>query len=300
MPAMRLLLALASASLFVAVPASAQAETVPPKLLLDEVATADRGPIALAPGLSALVVPWTYRFDNAAAAPAAFGDGNVTLSWTLACEASGVRLVDPPVTSIAFVPNQAEFHGVASLPITAAADTPGQVPLDCQLDGHASSATPTMEADASAAFRPEAAFRGEIRVAVPDASKRSGPQKQIGYEVEVENLGNSITSVLFEVLEGNHGKWIALLPDPLVLRPGETDSVSFVVATPYHTGYVSDATDYRVRAVPVSYQDKTFLGPPQEVEFHAIAQGWYVPGVSPLMLLGILAFAALVARKRAA
>lgn len=296
---MRMLLALAMASLLLPA-ASAQVERLPPQLTLDEVATADRGPIPLEPALTALVVPWIYRFDNALAAPAAFGNGNVTLRWSLDCGDSGVRLVDPPVTLLAFVPNQAEYQGTATLPVTAAIDTPGQVPLACALDAHASAAVPSMETNASAAFQPEAAFRGEIRVAAPEPSKKTGPQKQMGYQIEVENLGNSVTHVRFEVLEGNRGKWQALLPDPLVLDPGDTGTVNFVVATPYGNGYVSDATDFRVRVVPVSAQDKTLTGPAHEVEFHAVAQGWYVPGPSPFLVLGVLVLAALALRQRRA
>lgn len=302
MRSMRSLLALPLVAIVLAIPASlAQQEvSVPPTLELLAASTADGSPLALEPARSTLLVPWIYRFSNPASAAATFGDGDVTLTWELDCGESGVHLVEPPASTIVYVPNQAEYQGTADLPVAASSDTLGATPLDCTVLGHASAATEPMAVEGSLDFTAFAAFRGEIRVSTPDASKESGPQKMIRYEVAVENLGNAPIKVLFEPVGDLPGKWQELMPDPLLLDIEETGTVLLNVATPFHNGYVSDATDVVLRATPVYQYDDDLRGPPQEVEFRATAHGWYVPGPSPLLVLTALALAGLAVRRRAA
>ncbi|HJQ93104.1 MAG TPA: hypothetical protein VJ874_02335 [Candidatus Thermoplasmatota archaeon] len=293
---MRAVLPLALAVLLAA-PATAQEPTVPPALEITAASTSDGGPIGLDPAASTLSVAWVYRFSNPASEAATFGDGDVTLAWSLDCGTSGVRLVDPPVTSIPYVPNQGEYRGDATLPVTASPDTPGQVALSCTVEAQASAATEPMTASGSLQFGPMAAFRGEIRVSTPEATKDAGPQKMIRYEVEVENFGNAPIMVIFEPVGAPSGKWQELMPDPLLLGLEETGTVLLNVATPFHNGYVSDDADIVLRATPVYQFDSQLTGPSKEIGFHATAHGWYVPGPSPLLVLAVLALAALAGRR---
>ena len=297
MPSLRALALLVV--LLAAAPGAAQEVSVPPTLEITAASTPDGGPIALEPATSTLRVPWVYRFSNPASAVATFGDDDVTIHWALACGESGVHLLDAPLTTIAFVPDQLEYSGVAELPAAGSNDTLGATPLNCTLEGHASAATEPMATEASLAFAPTAAFRGEIRVSTPEASKESGPQKMIRYDVDVENLGNAPIVVTFEPVERFRGKWQGIMPDPLLLNVGQTETAVFALATPFHNGYVSDDTDVVLRATPAYQYDRDLTGPSQEIGFTASAQGWYVPGASPLLVLATLAAAASIVRRRA-
>lgn len=296
---MRSLLALPLIAMVLAVPANlAQEVSVPPTLELVAASTADGSPIALEPARSTLAVPWIYRFSNPASAAATFGDGDVTLSWELDCGESGVHLVEAPASTIQHVPGQAEYEGTAELPVAGSNDTLGETPLACTIEGHASAATEPMAVDGSLDFTAFAAFRGEIRLSTPEASKESGPQKMIRYEVAVENLGNAPIKVVFEPVGDLPGKWQELMPDPLLLDIEETGTVLLNVATPFHNGYVRDATNVVLRATPVSQTSSDLKGPAQEIEFRASSHGWYVPGPSPVVLCAVLALAAVLVRQR--
>jgi hypothetical protein len=278
-------------------PVSAQTEG--PALDLAPPSTADGGPVALDPDSTALLAGWTYRFPTAASAAATFGGQDVVLTWSLSCAPEGLRLVGDATTIIPFVPGQTEYAGVATLAATASQEAPGVVPLACILVAHASAATPVLEVEGQAAFSPSVTFRGQIHAEVATASKQAGPQKQIPYGLEITNTGNARTQVTFELVERpDRSKWNALLPEVVLLDPGQSLMAVFTVATPFNQGYNNDDGRYLIRLQPAAAEDPEQVGPTVDVEVHAKVNGWYIPGLSPLALVGILGVAALALRRR--
>jgi hypothetical protein len=299
LPAVALvLLSVSSLALFLAFPAQAQGTGAGPELVLAPPSMLDGAPIPLDPDVGELLAPWTFTLKSPADAAAVFGGTNVTLSWSLACTQGTVNLVGLAQTVIPFEAGKSDYKGMAQLQVSAAREAPGEQPLGCTLTAGSSATVDAMEAEASILFDPVAAFRGEILLDSALPSKKAGPDKQVPFLVEVQNLGNARTIVHFALAEAPAGKWDVLLPDMLVLEAGQTDTVVVTVSTAYRTGYVHEGRDLVLTATPSSAYDAQVVGPSQQVTLVATAQGWYVPGPSPMVVLAILAFAAVVARSR--
>lgn len=280
--------------LVAAPPATAQVDPVG-TLVLD---LPIEGPprIAIEPAATPWQVPWRFTFSSAASASAA-AVGGAAIAWTLgACDA-GIGLRAEP-TPIPVEPGTTDYRGVAEIGFTAKPGTRGMVPLPCELTGTVAGAQDSIPpATDTKPFAPVVDFVGGIEVQVVDDRKESGPQKQIPYEIEVTNIGNARTQVTFELADEPSGKWQSILPEVVVLEPGTTLTAIFTVATPFGNGYNSDRGHYAIRLLPAAADDPTLTADPIEVELRASAQGWYVPGPSPLMLLAGLALAALAVRR---
>lgn len=256
---------------------------------------ADGGRIAVDPGVSNLTAPWTYSFAPGASPPA----GNTTLSWSLQCGEGGVSLIGPALTPIAFQPGVQQYTGRANLSVHASPEAPGVVALNCTLAAASAAAGTALAANGSRAFNPEVAYRAELVVEVPVKLKQAGPQKMIPYAVELHNQGNARTVVHFEATSEPHGKrWNLLLPDAVVLDPGDRATAIVNVATPYKNLWNNEQGAYSVLALPSAAADSDEKGDPVNIVLMARARGWYIPGPSPLLMLAALAGAALLQRGR--
>jgi hypothetical protein len=253
--------------------------------------------VAVEPAWSAAPVKWTVSFSNAAAAEAALADGKATLSWSLDCGAHGLRLGNA-TTPVPPQPGQTTVSGRSVLGIQAAAGTLGMEALPCSLGVRFSDGAGAATGEAEVAFEPTVDFVDGLSVAAP-GPRMAGPQKQIPFAIDLSNGGNSRTRVAF-AMDRPGGQWNAILPETVVLEPGETATAVFTVVTPFHQGYNAEGATFALRVLPSADADPAVAGEPRSVEVHARAEGWYVPGPSLPLALAALAGAALALRRRAA
>lgn len=75
-----------------------------------------------------------------------------------------------------------------------------------------------------------------------------------------------------------------------------TKQASFVVSTPYQNGWNNDETTLVFRLQPVSTNHQDTKGQEVSVNVLARVRGIYVPGPEPMLLVGAILGAALVAR----
>ncbi|MFA5945211.1 MAG: hypothetical protein WC876_12185 [Candidatus Thermoplasmatota archaeon] len=290
------LLTVAPLLLLLAIPPSwAQGDPILATLDLDVPTVGGEGRIAVAPESAPLMVPWTYKFANPATASAALAGGNTSIAWTLACASGNITLLGSP-TTIPVEAGKTDYTGTALLQVSASADTQGMMGLNCTISG----SVPNVGAAATTAsepFNPEVAFVGSIRLGVPVKMRTAGPQKIIPYEIEVENLGNSLTSVSFEFASDFNGKWNGILPESLLIEPGATETAVLAIATPYKTGPNKGSMEIVLVATPHAATDEDQVGPAVDAQLLAKVRGWYIPGPSPILLLAGLAVAALAARR---
>lgn len=281
------------AATLVVTPATAQGTDA--SFVIDAVTVPDAG-LPAQPDGTAVEVAWTYRFSAAA-----FGAGQAAteasrIDWTLACDSGQVLLLN---ASTPLEPdNWDEVRGTSRLEATATPET-----LDgtaCTLTGQPVSDSPAVPG--GNAHTVEVAmpirFHPRLTLEVMGADRQASPQKQIPFPVEMTNHGNARTVVLLEVLQEPQGKWAVLLPDPIVLEPGEARLAIVNVATPFENGWVSEDGPVVVQATPVLARDNAVRGEPIRLEMHASAKGWYVPGPSAGLVLGGLALLAVAARRR--
>ncbi len=288
---------LLSASVLLLSSPAASAQSTSPTIL-------EAGPwpevrVAVEPEWTTVPVPWMVQFGNVVGANAAPADGQARIEWALACGEHELRL-ENATTPIPSEPGQGgKRSGVAGLSVQAAAGTRGMEPLECLLTAAFRETSGSYGADAEVPVQPVVDQVGGIAASVPFPVKQAGPQKQVPFEIEVRNDGNSQVSVAFEVVERPRGKWNALPPEVLFLGPGGTNTAIFTVATPFHQGFVNMAGNYTVRLTPSAGPGGEPAGEPVDVGVRVTAKGWYVPGPSPLLAVAVLAALALAVRARA-
>lgn len=286
---MRLLLG-AMAVLLVAPEVAAQVQTNP-RLELGAVEMS--GPVAFAPAKTDLRLPWTLTFPDVAQATASTAGNGTRLDWSGQC-AAGVTLF-PSSSAVGFEPAASVYTGTSVVQIQASPEAPGVESLPCTFTGQL--VTPTATSDHAFPFTVQVPFVGLIEAQATDDRKASGPQKQIPFEIEMANRGNARTQVLWELADAPRGKWNALLPEVTLLDAGQTVSAFFTVATPFQQGYNSDRGTFVIRLVPTAAEDPTQTAEPVELELRASAQGWYIPGPSPVLVFAVMALAAIGVRR---
>lgn len=286
----RLLGGLLLAVLLFAPSAAAQTEPLEPTLALSMPILAERIPVD--GNATNVTIPWAIDFLPGTTPPV----GNTSLTLDIACVEPGISVLGPRAFEVAFAPATMHYEGMAQLNLVANGNTPGLVDLNCTVAAELA-ATPTTLATAnSTAFHPQAAYYGLLEVKVPVKLKQAGPQKMIPYEVEITSFGNAPTMVWFELDAMPGGKWQAIIPDPILLEPEQTQTIHFTVATPYDTGWNNDEGTFTVLAKPRAAADGDSVGP--DVQFMVLgrARGWYIPGPELPVLALVLVGTALVRR----
>ncbi len=131
--------------------------------------------------------------------------------------------------------------------------------------------------------------------------RQGGPQKQIPFAIEVTNFGNGQTKVNFEMVERpSKGNWQGLIPDQLFLdAPGgnkQTNNAVFTVATPYKNGWNNEEGAFTLLLKPEYAFNSEKTGSDVTITLLARVRGVYVPSLEPLVMVGVVIGAAMVAR----
>lgn len=292
---MRLLPALALSVVLLAPPSALAQEQAEPLLEVGAPFFGEGLAIPVAPDDGLWQVPWSLTFSNAVVA--AQSASQVSISWALSCD-QDIRLLDPTPTLVQYAAGEDSYAGVAELRVTAAPTAQGDVPVRCTMNGTATDENGVMQATDSVEYGALIEFKGSIAVVVSSSMRQAGPQKQIPYPIEITNTGNSRTKVAFEMVDSPKGKWNALVPEQVVLDPGQTLVAIFTVATPFSNGYNNGGESFVVRATPTSVLDSNVQADSVEIPFQAQVKGWYVPGPSMALLALALAGLAAVVRRR--
>lgn len=279
------LAAMVLASAAVAVPANAQAPQA--SLELAGVANATATP----DGAVTVTIPWAYTPPSAAASSVT----SVDVTWTVTCGEVGSGLGSD---SRQGAPGAMRVEGTATVSLQLVGAL-AEVSYPCGLAGHATNPVPGGDADSVPGLVTvvlPVVFDVTLDVEAP--TRKAAPQKAIDYRATVANNGNGDVIVRFELVSGpGGGKWAALAPERVRLEPGTSLTIPVIVSTTFHNGFVSDKQDYVLRAWPVSAVDDEREGDAVEVALQANAEGFYIPGPSPVLLLGLLGLAVVVRRR---
>ncbi len=275
-----------------------------------------------------ITVQWTYEWQNQAAAFASLVTPTAELSWEQpTCAAAGFVLAGSlhqsvPLSGSGPVP-PTSVSGTSTFIVAASAQAPGETAVDCSFSGRvgAVAGSPGSETEPdSEVVQLEVAFLGLISASIPTTITEAGPQKEIQYEIELTNLGNSLTKVQFEVNGPVPPGWHPVAPTPIILQSRQqggsefSRTVVFLVQTPHKEGWNNDETTFQLKMTPTSTKDSELEGDPISGNFLARVRGCYVsdasslavctetddkssPGIGPLLIAGLVA-GALMARRR--
>ncbi len=185
---------------------------------------------------------------------------------------------------------------------------PGLQKLTCQITAQAGTVQQGV-VDSSdlvqEAWTVTADFYSLVQAKVATKLQQAGPQKQVPFDIELSNFGNARTQVNFALgAAPEAGKWNTLLPEPIILdspNTGEgttTDTATFTVATPFKNGWNNEEGAFQVVMKPVAADQADKLGNEVTANVLVRVRGVYVPTLEPMVMLGAILGAGLVARMR--
>lgn len=258
-------------------------------------------PLPLVPEEPAtLLVPWRYEFANqAAAASAAMQD--IHIQWTPTC-ADGNLTLEGPRTTVA-TPNGVEAHreGTVEFTVRATRSAPGLTPLACTIEALASSPNGAVgEAAAQTAVDLTVGYFGLLRVNVPATIRQVEPGGDARFLVELTNLGNAPSRVLFAAEGSLHGYKVTF-PD-VRLGTSETERTAqaeLTVRRPASGVFANEQATLAFTITPQSEGGED--GEPVHLSVLVRERGWTTVGAvggSATLALALAAVGFLVLRRR--
>ena len=284
-----------AASVLVATSVEAQADALQPTLELGAAHLAGESSDGIYPGYQGQVeVPWMLTFGEPATAARELTGETHAITWTLDCPAP-LRL---PATStvVEHVPAQTTYEGKAVLTVFADEAAPGISAIPCIVTGTFTGTSTQVQATTEASLF--VMYAGTINATTIAPERNGGPQKRITYPIDVTNNGNARTLLTFEVSKPPASGWQVLLPEPVVLERGDTQTVHVVVSTPHDNGYNEGSTDLTIIIHPSSFDAPEQVGPTVSIDLEANVKGFYVPGPGFGLLALTLGLVAIVRARR--
>jgi hypothetical protein len=261
-------------------------------------------------GTAQINVPWVFSFSQTGTNLGSASKPTSTIVWSEPnCDKPGV-LISGSLAETIVLPTgqQSSVPGSSTSNIEVTQEAPGEVAIKCTLSAYVKAVFGTQIPDSTvgtAILVVKADFLGLISVNVPGTIKQAGPQKNIKYTLDITNLGNSQTDLIFSLSEGaTSGGWNPLAPPKITLgstQQGATNTVAtveFTVNTPYKNGWNNKEKSMTLTITPQSTKDFETKGAPVDVPVLARVRGVYVPTLEPLFMLGAVLGVALLARRR--
>lgn len=255
-------------------------------------------------------IDWAYDISAAPYGLATELQGTTTMTWdSPTCDKQGV-VIAGPLSNIVSVTRDstgttASADGTKQFTLQATQEAPGETSISCTFAAQAESlgqqVTASDKKETTGVFIVN--FLGLISANLPSTIKQAGPQKEIKYDIELTNLGNSRSTVRFDLITENVGKWDPVTPSEIILdSPNQggaetTKTVSFQVSTPFKNGWNNDQKTFQVRITPISTKDANIEGTPVTVNVLSRVRGVYVPTLEPVLLAAAVLGTAFVARR---
>lgn len=150
-----------------------------------------------------------------------------------------------------------------------------------------------------------ASYFSILDVALPESIKVERPQTPVSFPISVTNLGNGPTKVNFELLAAaTEGDKLQIAPpQSLTLEARQTGGSQITkdailqVQTPFKNGYMNEPRAISMKISSHYATDTQLAGQSETVTVLVTTKGFYVPGPSPLLLIGLVGIAAVLFRQ---
>lgn len=142
-----------------------------------------------------------------------------------------------------------------------------------------------------------------IDVQLAETIKVERPQTPVVFPVKVTNLGNANTKVTFAVQDKTENLQVPI-PNPVTLQSRQaggqqiSTDVPLTIQTPYKNGYMNEVGLVNYKLTSAYALDPKIKGDESSVSVIVTTRGFYVPGPSPLLLVGLLGVAAVLLRRK--
>lgn len=261
-----------------------------------------------------LTVKWEYTITPTGVSATSVASNSATLTWSFNpadCTNPGVVLLGSLSQLVTFNQQFASSgttgEQTSTFKIRVTEEAPGETTISCKLFGKMGQVGNVPEtANKEAPFGLSVAYRGILSVGLDNAIGEAGPQAPITYNIRVNNLGNSDSSIKFDLVANeaalNDG-WQPVIPGSIVLQTEKkggtvtSQTVAFQISTPHKNGWNNQETTFQMKVIPSSIKDTSNVGQEYLVTMLARVRGVYVPGLEPFLLVGAVLGTALLARR---
>jgi len=124
-------------------------------------------------------------------------------------------------------------------------------------------------------------------------SKSVTPGEIADFDLEIENLGNSLTNVSITVIEAPDD-WTVGVPENILVDSANSNNkakktVKISISPSYSTGYHNEREIIKLAIKPASVTNKSLIGQEYYVTFVVKSKGYSTPGFElPLLIIGLL------------
>ncbi len=292
----------------------AMAQTV----TVDSAKTKDQVP-PLLPEIETAQVTLAYKYDFGNPVTPVGGASQTTATATIQikCTDPNIIVTGPESTTFNISPTEnsgasSTFEYESKFTIAVTRDLPGLKQIRCNtesfvdaIQGGGTAPIADKSNTAPGAFTVSAKFYSVVQAKVAQQIKQAGPQKDVPFEVQLDNFGNARTQINFEINERPGGdKWSAVVPDDVILdSPASggaktSDTAVFTVTTPFKNGWNNEQGTYRLKMKTFAADDPTQEGVELFTNVLVRVRGVYVPSLEPFVMVGAVIGSALIARQK--
>ncbi|HEX2021693.1 MAG TPA: hypothetical protein VHH36_03220 [Candidatus Thermoplasmatota archaeon] len=219
---------------------------------------------------------------------------------------------NPPTLVLTFdapagAEQQATASGTFDMVISASDQAPAFQDTEIVVQAKSASSQAFQEKTATASVSVHADYFSILDIALPESIKVERPQTPAAFPITITNFGNGPTKVNFEIeARPENEKFTIIPPSSIQLESKQvggsqiTKDAILQVQTPYKNGYMNEPGAVTVKITSHYATDSTLVGASDKVTVLVTTKGFYVPGPSPVLLIGLLAIAAFVLRRRSA
>ncbi|MCA1811997.1 MAG: hypothetical protein LC623_08315 [Halobacteriales archaeon] len=272
--------------------------------------TVDKSTLVADVDVGKITVPGKFTFNTPGTVAGAVAIQSAILKYTKepSCDKAGTSIIGPTSTPIDLskaTGGTQTFDTSSSFSISATQLAPGETDIKCSFTAKVTALQNNAYSDTdeqSTSLLVKVKFLGLLTANVPNTIVEAGPQKEIRYEIELTNLGNSLTNVNFNLAGETPEGWSPVPPTPIIMQSqqqGGTEfakKVNFLIQTPHKNGWNNDEKTFQLKIQPSSTKDPDQKGNEIAVNVLARVRGIYVPGPEPFLLVAALLGAAMVAR----
>lgn len=232
----------------------------------------------------------------------------VPVSYTVTKQPAWATVLVSPATDIFPAPTAgANAAYTAERPITVTVTASDQAPA-FQADTIEITATTTAPAPGKSftgksSVPLTAGYFSILDIQLAEAIKVERPQMPVIFPVKIQNFGNANTKVTFEIGPGTSTALQVPVPGSVTLQSKQAGGnaisadVPLTIQTPYKNGYMNEVGIVNYKITSAYALDPKIKGDESSVSVLVTTRGFYVPGPSPLLFVGLLGAIALVLRR---
>lgn len=230
----------------------------------------------------------------------------VPITYTVTKQPAWATVLVSPATDVIPVPSTPNPTFTGSRPFTVIVTASEQAPAftadQIEITATSGAGAGGKSTSGKNAVPIVAGYFSIIDVQLAESIKVERPQTPVVFPVKVTNLGNANTKVTFAVADKTENLQVPV-PNPVTLQSRQAGGqaisadIPLTVQTPYKNGYMNEVGLVNYKLTSAYALDPKIKGDESSVSVIVTTKGFYVPGPSPLLFVGLVAVAALALRR---